>query len=87
MSNTYEQKPNTGSLFRNEKKESDKHPDYNGSALIDGTEYWISAWLNESQSGKKYFKFSFKPKDEQAAPKKDASFIPASEDDDSQVPF
>jgi len=31
----YEQKPNTGSLFKNDRKEADTHPDYKGSALID----------------------------------------------------
>lgn len=61
----YEQKPNSGSLFKNDKKEKDTHPDYTGNALIGGEEYWISAWLKETKGGKKkFFSFSFKPKED-----------------------
>ena len=59
----YQQKDNSGALFKN-KKESDSHPDYKGSAMIDGTEYWFSAWINESKTGTKYMKTSFSPKEQ-----------------------
>jgi len=61
----YEVKDNSGALFKNDRKEQDSHPDYNGKALISGVEYWISAWIKEGKTGK-FFSFSFKPKD--AAP-------------------
>lgn len=65
----YEQKPNSGSLFREENKKSDTHADYSGSALIDGVEYWVSGWVNEVKSGakagKKYLSIKFKPKEQQ----------------------
>lgn len=35
---------NRGSLFRNKRKNTDKHPDYTGSINIEGKEYWLSAW-------------------------------------------
>lgn len=60
----FEQKDNSGSLFKNDRKEKETHPDYKGTAMIDGKVYWISAWLKEGQKGK-FFSFSFKPKDEQ----------------------
>lgn len=60
---SYEPKDNSGALFKNDKKEKDSHPDYRGDALINGTEYWISAWLKEGKRGK-FFSFSFKPKDD-----------------------
>ena len=61
----YEQKDNSGVLFRNAKKEKESQPDYNGNALIDGREYWISAWVKISEKGNKFFSFAFKPKEEQ----------------------
>lgn len=60
----YEQKENSGSMFRNEKKETKKHPDYTGSAKIGGVEYWMSSWINESANGTKYMAFKFKVKDD-----------------------
>lgn len=58
----YEQKDNSGSLFKNDKKEKDTHPDYRGTVKIGGVEYWQNAWVKES-NGKKYFSQSFTPKD------------------------
>lgn len=44
---------NTGSLFINEKKVSEKHPDYKGSITINGQKYWLSGWLrlNDKKDG------------------------------------
>lgn len=56
--------PNSGSLFKNENRTTDKHPEYSGSAEIDGVQYWISAWVKDGQKGK-FFSLSFKPKDQQ----------------------
>lgn len=82
----YEPKPNTGSLFRNDKAESDTHPSHKGTALIDGVDYWIDAWVNETSEGKKYFKIKFKPKEEK--PKQAAAPKPATQaDPDDDIPF
>jgi hypothetical protein len=60
----YEQRPNTGSLFKNDRKESDTHPDYKGSGLIDGLgECWLDAWINTTKDGTKYMSLKFKPKE------------------------
>lgn len=56
-------KPNSGALFRNKKHEKDTHAEYTGEALIEGVEMWLSAWVNETKSGEKYFSIKFKPKD------------------------
>ena len=60
----YQQKDNSGALFKNDKKESDSHPDYKGSAMIDGSDYWVSGWINVSSTGTKYMKFSYSPKEQ-----------------------
>ena len=55
---------NRGSLFKNDRKEQDTHPDYKGQINIDGTDYWLSAWIKEDKNGNKYMSFSPKPKDQ-----------------------
>ena len=57
----------TGALFKNDKKETENHPDYKGSCEINGTEYWVSSWLNESKNGRKYLSLKFNAKEEQSA--------------------
>ena len=49
-----QQKNNNGVLFANEKRTSDKHPNYNGTAIVDGKPKSMSAWINKSKSGKSY---------------------------------
>lgn len=58
----YEQKPDTGSLFKNDRREKDSQPHAKGSALIGGVEYWVSAWTNEAKSGEKYQSLKFERK-------------------------
>jgi hypothetical protein len=48
----YEQKDNTGTIFKNNKKTDPKHPDYTGSAMIDGVKKDLSAWIKDGQKGK-----------------------------------
>ncbi len=57
----YEQKDMDGVAFKNDKKSEDWHADWNGSAMIDGTMYWINMYDNVSKNGKDYRKFKFKP--------------------------
>lgn len=41
----FELKPGQGSLFPNQRKESDRHPDVTGRIVLpDGTEHWLSGW-------------------------------------------
>ena len=71
----FEQKDFSGSLFRNDRKETDKHPDFTGSAKIDGVEYWVSGWTKQPKDGKKGFlSLAFNAKDESRRPKADNGF-------------
>ncbi len=56
---SYEQKLNTGAIFKNTDKQKDTHPDYRGKFKIDPSiidengEIEISLWLSTSQNGLK----------------------------------
>lgn len=56
---------NRGSLFKNDKKTEEKHPDLSGSINIEGTEYWISGWSKVSKGGQKFLSLSVRQKQEQ----------------------
>ena len=53
----------SGSLFRNDKKEKDSHPNLTGTVMIGGVEYWASGWTKERANGEKWISLSFKPKE------------------------
>ncbi len=87
---SYETRDNTGKLFKNEKKEKDSHPDYTGTALVNGVEHYMDAWLKTSDSGRKWMSFSFKPKQAKAPPPAPAPSRrppPPAAHDDSDIPF
>ena len=66
----YEPKPNTGSLFRNPRKERDTHPDYRGDLYIENAllkmlvaehtthsglvKVSISGWKSQTKDGQTY---------------------------------
>ena len=80
---TYELKDNTGSVFANDRKTEDTHPDRTGTAKIDGREYWVSGWLHKTKKGQPYLSLSFKPKNaDHARPKQNIR-----DDLRDQVPF
>lgn len=62
MAGDFQHRENSGSVFKNERKEQPNHPDYRGSALIGGVEYWVSGWLKDGRSGK-WLSMSYTPKD------------------------
>jgi hypothetical protein len=51
---TYEMKDGSFSLFKNDKKLTEKHPDYKGSIKINGVEHWFDAWLKKARMGSSY---------------------------------
>lgn len=83
-----ESKPNTGVLFKNDRKESDKHPDYKGNVNVDGAEFWLDAWINEAQSsGKKYMSLRVKPKLPGGQPKQQTQQNEPAGDFSDDIPF
>jgi uncharacterized protein (DUF736 family) len=61
----YEQRDLSGSLFRNDKKSSDKHPDYKGAVIVRGEEFWLAAWIKTGQNGKKFMSLALTAKSDQ----------------------
>jgi hypothetical protein len=74
---------NRWTLFKNDRKEKDTHPDYTGKLNVDGVEYYLSAWLKEG-NGKKFFSGNIKPVEEKAKPKKAK---PVDDDFEDDIPF
>lgn len=75
---------NRGILSRNKNKTEDKHPEFSGSLNVDGTDFWLSAWVKESsKDGSKFFSLSIKPKD---AAKSKPKAMPE-EDPNDPIPF
>lgn len=64
----YEQRDLSGSLFKNDRREKDTHPNLTGSIMIDGKEYWLSGWTKERNSGEKWISLAAKPKEARNGP-------------------
>lgn len=60
----YEHKPNSGTLFKNTKKEKDTHPNAKGEALIGGVLYEVSAWTRKDKNGNPWQSLAFQVKGE-----------------------
>ena len=58
---------NRGQIWGNDKRETDKHPDFTGSLNVDGREYWVSAWKRKEGANPRApaLSFTVKPKEEQ----------------------
>ncbi len=81
----FEQRDNNGVLFKNDKKTSDKHPDYKGNAMVNGEEFWLSAWIKDGKNGK-FMSIALQPKEESSGEKSKPSRGSAGVDE-SEMPF
>ena len=81
---------NRGTLGRNKRREKDTQPEYTGKLNVDGTDYWLNAWVKES-NGEKFFSLSVKPKEplaSQVSPKDSPKVAPKPADDlNDSIPF
>lgn len=44
---------NRMALWKNDKKTSDRHPDYTGSGMVDNKEVYVSAWAKKKDANPK----------------------------------
>jgi hypothetical protein len=84
----YEQKDMSGTLFKNDRREKDSHPHATGTALIDGVEYWVSAWTKDGAKGK-FQSLSFKRKEQRqdTARGEARHAAPPQRELDDEIPF
>tara|TARA_R110000772_G_scaffold145504_1_gene255461 strand:- start:15934 stop:16188 length:255 start_codon:yes stop_codon:yes gene_type:complete len=76
----------SGAIFKNDKGDNPKRPDYKGSYTDgDGNEFWVSAWIKDSQKGDKFMSLSMQPKEAQG--KQDAKPASNFSSDDDKLPF
>lgn len=59
---------NRGGLWKNARKESDRHPDYTGNINVNGVDMWLSAWIKTDRKGGKFMSLAVKPKDADTRP-------------------
>lgn len=78
----YVQKDGSGNLFRNDKGDNPKRPDYKGDITLGGVQYELSGWLKDGKRGK-FLSLSGKVKEDRPAPRAEA---PKPELDDD-LPF
>lgn len=87
----YVEKDGYGSLFNNERKEKDSHPDRRGTFTMGGKQYEIAGWLKDGKNGE-FLSLKVQEARERPASKDLARERPASQDlgggplDDS-IPF
>lgn len=59
----YEQRDNSGSMFKNNRKENEKHADMTGDIMVDGKLYWLNGWRKIDKNGNPWYSCSVRPKE------------------------
>lgn len=84
---------NTGVLFVNDKKDTERHPDWQGHINVAGVDYWISAWNKQSRAGNEFISLAVREKQPRGKPQPQApesttdSPNSVNPDFDDEIPF
>ena len=76
-------KTNTGVLFVNKERKSDKYPNFRGTINVNGKDFEVAGWTRESKTGDKYL--SLKIEEPRTAQKAEPK--PTSTDLGDELPF
>lgn len=68
-----QERDNSGVLFKNEERKTDKSPVYSGKAMVDGVQYRIAGWIKEGSSGNTFLSLAFTPMDQEESPRQSYS--------------
>lgn len=68
----YEQRDNSGQLFKNTRREKETHPNATGTAMIGGVTYEVSAWTKQGKNGP-FQSLSFKAKQPRSEPPQESA--------------
>lgn len=70
-------------IWKNDNREKETHPHYKGNGMVDGTEYWVSAWraAEDASPNAPVLKIRLTAKD--AAPKA----APVKKEAEADIPF
>jgi hypothetical protein len=85
----YEMRPGSGSLFKNDKKTEDRHPNLKGKVMLpNGEVRWLSAWTKKTAAGDTWLSLSVGDLVQGVdQPKPVAASAGFKADDDSDIPF
>ena len=91
MSGTYTPAEGKGTIFKNDRKTADNHPDWKGTAMVNGALVDIALWSRDGKRGE-FFSVGISPARErtaQPAPRQDAApqRTTSPRDLDDEVPF
>ena len=84
---------NRGSIWKNDRKDTDTHPDFTGTLNVEGVEYFCDAWKRKPDANPKAPALSFKVKRKDKQPTTDsqrsqrAQQPPGGDDFDDTIPF
>jgi len=80
----FEQKDNSGAIFKNKNPKNEKSPPLSGKCMIGGVEYWVSAWSKTDKNNEKWISFSVSPMNPASTQTQTARVVNLDED---SIPF
>ena len=80
---------NRGAVWKNDRKETENHPDFKGSINVDGKDYWLSGWKRkpDASPNSPALSLSVQAKEQQTAQPGQPKTLDNAFDEDGSIPF